>query len=164
MLTAFIAQVISSYLTQLGVTNTIKWPNDVYVGNNKLAGILIENKIQGNRWHYAVAGIGLNLNTAPSPNSVCLQSITGITYDVVTVAHALLQQILLHYDDFVTNPTNSVTYVNNVLYKKNELVTLKQGNKTFKIIITKVLPTGHLACGQHSEYTFAVGEIKWILP
>ncbi len=44
------------------LTATIKWPNDIFVGNKKIAGILIENTIQGNFLKNSIIGIGLNLN------------------------------------------------------------------------------------------------------
>jgi BirA family biotin operon repressor/biotin-[acetyl-CoA-carboxylase] ligase len=40
----------------------IKWPNDVYIGNRKMGGILIENTISGSRLSYSIVGIGLNIN------------------------------------------------------------------------------------------------------
>ncbi|RYU94927.1 biotin--[acetyl-CoA-carboxylase] ligase [Emticicia agri] len=40
----------------------IKWPNDVYIGNRKMGGILIENTIAGSRLNYSIVGIGLNIN------------------------------------------------------------------------------------------------------
>jgi BirA family biotin operon repressor/biotin-[acetyl-CoA-carboxylase] ligase len=40
----------------------LKWPNDVYVQNQKIAGILIENSWAGTRWQAAVVGIGMNVN------------------------------------------------------------------------------------------------------
>ncbi|MBU6323997.1 MAG: biotin--[acetyl-CoA-carboxylase] ligase [Bacteroidetes bacterium] len=40
----------------------LKWPNDVYHAERKLAGILIENSWAGSRWQAAIAGIGLNVN------------------------------------------------------------------------------------------------------
>jgi len=40
----------------------IKWPNDIYVDNQKIAGILIENAIQGNKFEWLIVGIGLNVN------------------------------------------------------------------------------------------------------
>ncbi|MBK6273976.1 MAG: biotin--[acetyl-CoA-carboxylase] ligase [Saprospirales bacterium] len=40
----------------------IKWPNDIYVENQKIAGILIENTIVGMHLKYSVIGIGLNVN------------------------------------------------------------------------------------------------------
>ena len=45
-----------------GAVCSLKWPNDVYFGNKKIAGILIENNWAGSRWRAAVAGIGLNVN------------------------------------------------------------------------------------------------------
>lgn len=41
---------------------SIKWPNDIYVGNRKMGGILIENTLAGSRISHAIAGIGLNIN------------------------------------------------------------------------------------------------------
>jgi len=41
---------------------TIKWPNDIYVGDRKIGGILIENILQGKVWKSAVVGIGINVN------------------------------------------------------------------------------------------------------
>ena len=41
---------------------SIKWPNDIYVNNDKIAGILIENFILGNKIENTIAGIGLNIN------------------------------------------------------------------------------------------------------
>ncbi len=45
-----------------GMEAKIKWPNDIYLEGKKVAGILIENSIQGMRLRYTIAGIGLNLN------------------------------------------------------------------------------------------------------
>jgi len=40
----------------------IKWPNDIYLDNQKLGGILIENNIQSSKWAFSIVGIGLNIN------------------------------------------------------------------------------------------------------
>jgi len=54
----------------------IKWPNDIYVGDKKIAGILIENAIQGNQFEWVVVGIGLNVNQkrfqSDAPNPISL--------------------------------------------------------------------------------------------
>jgi len=46
----------------LGDELTIKWPNDIYVGDRKLGGVLIENILQGNAWKESIVGIGINVN------------------------------------------------------------------------------------------------------
>jgi BirA family biotin operon repressor/biotin-[acetyl-CoA-carboxylase] ligase len=59
---------------------TIKWPNDIYVGDKKIAGILIQNSIQGNEITSCIAGIGVNVNETafppdlPNPTSLKLES------------------------------------------------------------------------------------------
>ena len=45
-----------------GNKTSVKWPNDIFWGDRKAGGILIENIIQGNTWKYAVIGIGININ------------------------------------------------------------------------------------------------------
>jgi BirA family biotin operon repressor/biotin-[acetyl-CoA-carboxylase] ligase len=48
----------------------IKWPNDIYINDSKVAGILINNTIAGNELLYAVAGIGININQDKFPGHV----------------------------------------------------------------------------------------------
>lgn len=63
----------------------VKWPNDIYVYGKKMAGILIEHVLQGERLHHTVAGIGLNVNQdhfpdgIPHPTSLFLE--TGQLHD-----------------------------------------------------------------------------------
>lgn len=50
-------------ISTLGIKNVqIKWPNDIYIGIDKVAGILIESSIQGHDIEYSVVGVGLNVN------------------------------------------------------------------------------------------------------
>lgn len=59
--------------------NEIKWPNDIYWQDKKVAGILVENAIIGNEVRYSIAGIGLNVNQtewySDAPNPVSLKQI-----------------------------------------------------------------------------------------
>jgi BirA family biotin operon repressor/biotin-[acetyl-CoA-carboxylase] ligase len=52
---------------QFNLEAKIKWPNDIYIGDKKLAGILIENSIQGKEIKSSVIGIGINVNTPEFP-------------------------------------------------------------------------------------------------
>lgn len=64
----------------------IKWSNDIYYDDLKIAGILIENNLAGRNISRSIAGIGLNVNQthfisdAPNPGSLC--QITGTEYDL----------------------------------------------------------------------------------
>ena len=60
----------------IGIPLKIKWPNDIYVGNDKLGGMLIENIIQGMEWKYTAAGIGINVNQIFFPDSI--QNVTSV--------------------------------------------------------------------------------------
>ncbi len=64
----------------------VKWPNDIYAGELKIGGILINNTISGSTFETTVAGIGLNVNQQvfnPSlPNPVSLKLITGKESDL----------------------------------------------------------------------------------
>ena len=64
----------------------IKWPNDIYAANKKIAGILIENAIIGEKFQYFISGIGININqeifVSNAPNPVSLKNITGKDHDL----------------------------------------------------------------------------------
>lgn len=65
---------------------SIKWPNDIYVGDHKVAGILIQNGVKSNRFDSCVVGIGLNVNQEgfgqDVSNPVSLKMVTGIESDL----------------------------------------------------------------------------------
>lgn len=46
----------------------IKWPNDIYIGDKKVAGILIQNSIAGSHIQWSVIGLGLNINEVAFPD------------------------------------------------------------------------------------------------
>ncbi len=75
---------LSKYLPQEQLT--IKWPNDIYFGDKKLVGILIENSLSGQYVGYSIAGIGVNVNQTQwlsnAPNPISMKEITSKEYDV----------------------------------------------------------------------------------
>ncbi len=84
-LSAAVALALADLVSEHTEEVSVKWPNDIYVKNKKIAGILLENDIQGDRIVSALAGIGLNVNQtvfpASLPNPVSLKKITGRTYE-----------------------------------------------------------------------------------
>ena len=86
-----------SGLLSLSEAVSIKWPNDIYYGDKKVAGILIENAIIGNEIKYSIAGIGLNVNQttflSSAPNPVSLKQISGKETDIDALMQALMTQI-----------------------------------------------------------------------
>ena len=81
---------IIDLILSMGVEAKVKWPNDIYVGDKKICGILIENSILANEITDSVIGLGLNLNQeffiSDAPNPVSLKNITGKNYKIADVA------------------------------------------------------------------------------
>ena len=86
----------------------IKWPNDIYLGGRKVSGILVEMGAELDLVHYAVVGIGINLNTVRSDFPPSIRSLstsvkieTGKKVDRVLAARLLLTQIDRWYHTFL---------------------------------------------------------------
>jgi BirA family biotin operon repressor/biotin-[acetyl-CoA-carboxylase] ligase len=77
---------ICDFLHQHTANVSIKWPNDIYINNDKIAGILIEASIIRDEIENMIVGIGLNLNQkifkSDAPNPISLSMITGLDYDI----------------------------------------------------------------------------------
>ena len=76
---------------------TIKWPNDIYVGDKKICGVLIENSIAGRRIKDCIIGIGLNVNQtefrSDAPNPVSIAQLTGKEMDRDEVLNTFLEEL-----------------------------------------------------------------------
>ena len=88
---------IRDYLCSHGIEARIKWPNDIWVGNKKICGILIENILDGGNISASIIGIGFNLNETDwpqeLPNPVSLSNLTGSSYDCKAELEALAEKI-----------------------------------------------------------------------
>lgn len=78
---------------------SIKWPNDIYVGDRKICGILIESTITGTIVNRCIVGIGLNVNqehfVSDAPNPVSLrQLLPSARFDVRTLSHSLANNVI----------------------------------------------------------------------
>ena len=81
MLLEAVALALRDFFAELGVETKVKWTNDIYVGNRKAVGILIEHSYSGGRLARTIVGIGINVNqtefSADIPNPVSLALLTG---------------------------------------------------------------------------------------
>lgn len=75
----------------------IKWPNDIYFGDKKLAGMLIQNTIEGRMMGVSIIGIGLNVNqiefSKDIPNPISLKMISGQDFDLDNLLNLLVSSI-----------------------------------------------------------------------
>src|SRR5882757_7305696 len=116
---------------------TIKWPNDLYWRDRKAGGILIENSFKGDRWMFAIAGTGININQVLFPetarNPVSLKQITGRTFDVLQLAKELGNCLDRRYGELENgSAARIIAEYNTRLYKRGETVRLKKGNVVFE--------------------------------
>ena len=87
---------------------TIKWPNDIYYGDKKLAGILIENSLIGMQIGYSIVGVGVNVNQtewkSDAPNPISMAHAMGKTYDI----EGLLDEWLVSIKFWEKRPTEEI--------------------------------------------------------
>jgi BirA family biotin operon repressor/biotin-[acetyl-CoA-carboxylase] ligase len=85
-----------------GYNIRIKWPNDIYIGDGKVAGTLIQNGIKGSRFEFAIVGIGLNVNqaifTGDAPNPVSLHAISGRECNLEEVFDLVISKLETWYE------------------------------------------------------------------
>ena len=96
-ITALASVSLRETLLSQGIPAQIKWPNDIYVEGKKLAGMLIENRLELTRIAASVIGIGLNVNQEafdPSlPNPISMRLLSGASFDCDTLLEAFLKRI-----------------------------------------------------------------------
>lgn len=142
----------------------IKWPNDIYVGDRKLCGILIENRLQGNVIVDCIIGIGLNVNQrvflSDAPNPVSMYQLTGQETD----REALLADFLQTFDQEWQNKTNGSEY-RELLYRKGKDGLYEAKTGRFVAKLTDVLPDGRLLLvdEEGKEHTYAFKEVSFII-
>lgn len=70
LLSKAISLGIHDYLRDYVSDVSIKWPNDIYVDDRKIAGILIENDLVGSSLKSSIVGIGINMNQVKFPDDI----------------------------------------------------------------------------------------------
>jgi BirA family transcriptional regulator, biotin operon repressor / biotin---[acetyl-CoA-carboxylase] ligase len=149
---------------------SIKWPNDIYIGNKKACGILIQNSVIGNKLDYVVVGIGLNVNQthfrSNAPNPVSLKMISGKDYDLEEILQGLLQFVSKRYS--LVQPQTFQEVENDyqfALYRRMEWYDyLLKGSKVHARI-TGTNAYGQLLLETKSEqiYVCDLKEVKFII-
>jgi BirA family biotin operon repressor/biotin-[acetyl-CoA-carboxylase] ligase len=147
----------------------IKWPNDIYHRNKKLAGILIENTISGSQMSSSVIGIGLNVNQTsfdpelPNPTSVKL--ITGHETPIETVTLKLNSYIEKYYLQLRQLHFNFLDKGYMVhLYRYHQTASYSRpGGQIFRGEITGVTKEGKLIIESNGkELRFGMKEVEYL--
>jgi BirA family biotin operon repressor/biotin-[acetyl-CoA-carboxylase] ligase len=102
-LTRAVALGISDLLTDLlpGTQVHIKWPNDIIADGKKVAGILIENIVNGEQLSASVVGIGMNVNQSnfggDAPHAISVFQLTGKEFEIENAMQHLFSHIEARY-------------------------------------------------------------------
>lgn len=93
---------VRDYLVSRGIGNVrIKWPNDIWVADRKICGMLIENVIEDSKVVRSIAGIGVNVNETDwpedLPNPVSMKQLAGYGYDPETELPELVGRLAARY-------------------------------------------------------------------
>ena len=159
---------------------TIKWPNDIYIGNRKIAGILVENSLCGTKIQHSIAGIGINVNqeqwVSGAPNPVSIKQLTGVKADIDAIVKRFKHKL---ETTLAWEPAQLRNYYRVHLYRRDgywpfverEVSTQPTMNATagvegqFMARIKEILPTGEIVLidqqGNQRKYHFK--QVRYVL-
>ena len=151
---------------------TVKWPNDIYYGDSKVAGILIENDLQGAWVKRSTIGIGINVNqrrfVSDAPNPRSLADILGHEVERRFVLERFMESMTRYLRQIDGQPevldALHESYKQR-LYRRGEEHAYSDKDGTFRATLTDVEPSGHLVLrdtkGGLRRYAFK--EVKFVL-
>lgn len=163
---------VCDYLQLLGIDARIKWPNDIYIDDCKVTGMLIEHSIMGENISFSIVGIGLNLNqktfTSNATNPISVFQKTGKTIDLTEALNQLLVFIDKRYSMLKNDKGQAelnIQYLQH-LYRNNDWHWYEDMfGRRFKARITGISNIGELMLEDESctlsHYSFK--EVKFIL-
>lgn len=151
-------EIIGSYCPQ----TKIKWPNDLFVKDKKIAGLLVENQIRGNIIEKTVAGIGLNVNQEkfsmfiPAATSLYMEK--KCHFDMTKLLERLMGQMEVWYNLLAGSERELIrrNYTEN-LYGLEEMLTYSHDGKIFNAMIIDVEPSGELVLETEKGDTLKFG-------
>ncbi|UXX79989.1 biotin--[acetyl-CoA-carboxylase] ligase [Reichenbachiella carrageenanivorans] len=150
----------------LGKELKIKWPNDIYYGDQKLGGILIENTLKGQHIETAIIGIGLNVNQIQfhTSSATSLQEITGETYNVNELIEQLLIELEKKYLALKGNELKNLEFQYlRRLYRFETDSLYETAGRPFHGKITGINPLGLLQIQENEmRHEFAFKEVKYL--
>lgn len=133
-----IGAAVCSSLKSQNVEAKLKWPNDIYIGNRKIGGILCERTINSSFSDYIIVGIGLNVNTKPSDFPDFIKETAG---SILSEAGMFLDR-----KKTLCSLLNTIEEYIDMTYKKNDKNTIlnyiKEHSNTINRNITLLNPDG----------------------
>jgi BirA family biotin operon repressor/biotin-[acetyl-CoA-carboxylase] ligase len=146
---------------------SVKWPNDILVGKQKISGILIQNIFKGNEITHSVIGIGLNVNQAKfkmySPKATSLKLLLNKTFDISIIQEELLKCLVERIKQLRSGINQEKEYLS-TLFLKHKVAAFESEGQKFIGIIKGVSQSGKLQI-QLEDYSiteFDNQEVKFL--
>ncbi len=144
---------------------SIKWPNDIYHEGRKLAGILIENSVQGSLLASSIIGIGINVNQenfGPLTKAASLRSFTNQLIPLKKVYDSLISQLEWQLASLPEEWRIWQEYHENLLFY-GSITTFQSNGRLFKGRVKGVDQWGRLEVEEEGEVKqYSIKEIQWI--
>lgn len=169
LLSQAVALSIHDAMKCYGVDTRLKWPNDIYAGNRKLAGILLELDYSGAFVEQAIIGIGLNVNQENFPpmdrKPVSMKMLREHDFILDDVLATILDLFEHYYTELRFGNREAIaTEYKKLLLGMNEQYTFIDKNGHFDAVIQDVESDGHLILrrndGSTGRYAFKEVEMK----
>ena len=147
----------------------IKWPNDIFYENRKLAGILINSTIKANMMDVSIIGIGLNVNQMQfqdwPTHPISLQHITGKEYDLQPLLEQIAESVYNKVELLKTKPDIIEADYLKRLYRYHTWADYEVDGKVLRLLMTGIDPFGRLLLMDEADktYCFDIKEIKFLL-
>lgn len=164
---------ITDFLSGKGVDATIKWPNDIYVRDKKICGMLIENTISNQAISSSIIGIGLNLNQSEFPaelmNPTSLFLVTRKSVELKGALEEIIGLFLKRYEKLSceSKPEGIINEFESKMYRKGQCHQYRDclTEETFTGIIKGISEEGMLLMEMpdKSIRKFAFKELGYIL-
>ena len=148
---------------------SIKWPNDIFYENHKLAGILINSTIKANMMDVSIIGIGLNVNQMHfqdwPTHPISMKMITGKDYELQPLLEQIAEQIITKVEQLKSDPSSIERNYLKRLFRYHTWANYEVGGKVLRLFMTGIDPFGRLQLvnEQQTVYTFDIKEIKFVL-
>ena len=148
---------------------SIKWPNDIYYGNRKLAGILINSTIKANMMGISIIGIGLNVNQMQfqdwPTHPISLKLITGKDFELQPLLEQLAEHIIIKVEQLKSNPTTIEQDYLKRLFRYRTWADYEVDGKVLRLFMTGIDPFGRLQLvdEQQKLHCYEVKQIKFLV-
>ena len=166
-----VALSLVDMLAEYDIEAKIKWTNDIYVGDRKLVGILIEHSLAATTLRRTIVGVGLNVNQtefdSSLPNPVSMAQLLGRQLDAEELLKCFLRHLQHNYEELREGAKEALhERYNSLLYRKDEYHTYARPNgERFKGAIRGTEASGALAIedekGETKEYLFK--EVEFVI-